>query len=332
MFNKKGNRELPPALQQLGQHYSDSLAQVSRDHAGTYHEPLLKELYINLGGHVDDTARYSRSTFPPLQSRLQDGKSITTIQFARSPKLTSVFREVLPYLSHISETIMHGNGGCFSIDPRRSGRRDRFPSYDHLIGRNDGPSGNRSPEDWYDLFTQQQDHLFPTDPVTGAQTSDFSSFGTCGDGICKACPTCKAGGEELLRSIKGITAQQDMSSIETLDAPEAASVHLRSLITTATVLGRHLLHLGSTEDTKDDPRYMGHGLEHGNASSLLQGIAHLLKHASDTDFIKQGGAAPIKNHLVIQGRPRLITAADPIDPVPFGSYNLGKEQRRKKNK
>jgi len=333
MFNKKSTRELPPALQQLGQHYSDRLAQVSREYPdGSYHKPLLQEIYANLADHVDSTARYSRSTFPPLYSRLEDGRSISTIKFARSPMLTGIFREVLPNLAAVAQTIIHGDGGCFSIDPKRSGRKERFPGYDTLVGRNDGPSGNRSSEDWYDLFNKQQDYLHPTDPVTGATSFDLSSFGNCNDGICKACPVCKAGGEELLRSIKGITTQQDMSSIETLDAPEAASAHLRSLITVSSVLGKHLLHLGNTEDTKDDPRYARHGLEHGNASSLLQGISHLLKHASDTDYENQGGGAPIKDMIIFPGRPRLTTASDPIDPVPFGTYNLGKEQRRRKNK
>jgi len=334
MFNKKSARELPPALQQLGQHYTDRLAQVIADHpVGSYHRPLLTTLYSNLADHVDSRARYKRGTFPSLQSRMENGDA-STIEFARSPMLTNVFREVLPNLSNVADAINDGDGGCFSIDRKRSGRKDIFPSYHDLVSRSNGPSGNRSVEDWYDLFTRQQDYINQTNPVTKIHSFDRSLFGTCNDGMCKSCPVCKACGEELKRSIDGALTQQNMSSIESLDAPEAASVHIQSLITTASVLGKHLLHLGSTEDTKDDPLHMWHGTEHGNASSLLQASAILLHHAAIQSYQdSQGrGGVPIKNMLWMPERARLTTASDPIDPVPYGSYNLGKEQRKRKNK
>lgn len=321
MFDKYSSDSFQSqGLQDLHDLYSNKLSRVAGNFSGTYAEPLLRQLYTGLAGHVDDSRVYAAGTFPPLLV----GGNVGNITYANSPRLSRAFTDVLHPLAGVISTISNGKTGCLGISSGQNSHGS-FPGYDHILSKNRMHSSNTSVEHFHDLFSAQKQFL--EDPK-GPQYDGL--IHQCSDGICSDCPVCAACGEELKRSVNAVTTAQDLSNPSTLDAPRLAPVHFNSIITTSNVLAKHLLHLGNTEDTKDDPRFLSHGLAHGNASSLMQSIAKVLHHAGIHDYEETGrrGGFPRLPSLEIPGRSRFTTPSDPSAPVPTGTYNAGKERKR----
>lgn len=335
MLNKYSSNGFPDEeAEDLYHLYGSKLKTVAREHDGTHAEPFLRMLYGNLMDDANALRVYEPGTFPELNIY----GSPEEIKVTNSPLLGQVLTNVGATLGNIVDTTGSGDVSCLGVT-------GKIPSSGYMRRNTKSHNGVPSALDAYDLFDAQRHTLH-----------DAGGFSQCRDLACQSCPVCTAAGEAMKRHYFGVFTSSGL----------VVPAHFNSLITVGNVWKHHLMQLGSSEDTKDDPRYNcncnqskkdvestvgsvcscghpsarhndfqgcveSHGADHGRAASVIQAITTTIHHAGIKDHIESGGVGgfPREPRVILATRPRFTTPEDPAPLTPTGKYNADAQRRKK---